>query len=325
MTPTRERPDNGADLVCVGETLAVMDATDPGPLRHSRSFCLRLAGAEFNVAIGAARLGTRTAYIGRIGDDEPGRLVREVLLAEGVDARGLTVHPDLPTSLMVKEHRMPGVVGVTYYRRGNAGSTLTPADLDPALLRDAAVLHLSGITPALSASARATVFAAAEEARAARTLVSLDLNYRGRLWPQDEAAAVLRDLAAHADVVFSTTEEAALLCPATTPRDAAHRLAALGPREVVVKRGAEGAVALVDGVCLDQGAFPVREVDPTGAGDAFVAGYLAERIAGGGAADRLDLAARLGAFAVTQPGDWEGLPRRSDLGLVEHRAGTVLR
>jgi 2-dehydro-3-deoxygluconokinase len=304
-------------IVTVGEVLAVLDAESPGPLRHADSFRLTVAGAESNFAIGAARLGASVAYAGRIGDDEFGRLALSTLRGEGVDVSAVVVDGAAPTALMVKEHRLQGLVDVIYYRAGSAGSRLTPDDLPVSLIREADVLHVSGVTPALSASAREAVFAAVELA----PRVSVDVNYRARLWPPDEARPVLTDLVSRADVVFAGEDEAELLTGSPDPAP----LARLGPSEAIVKRGAGGCVAQCDGHLLACDAWPVHVVDAVGAGDAFAAGYLADRMAGIDAAAALRTAVATGAFAVTRKGDWEGLPRREEFELLDRAAGSVRR
>jgi 2-dehydro-3-deoxygluconokinase len=304
-------------IVTVGEVLAVLDAAEPGPLRHSASFRLTVAGAEANLAIGAARLGASVAYAGRVGDDEFGRLALSTLRGEGVDVSGVVTDDGAPTGLMVKEHRLPGLADVTYYRSGGAGSRLSPGDLPVALIRAADVLHVSGITPALSAGAREAVFAAV----ALAPRVSVDVNYRSRLWSPDEARPVLTDLVARADIVFAGQDEASLLTGSPDPAP----LARLGPSEVVIKRGADGCVAQCEGRLLACDARRVRVVDAVGAGDAFAAGYLADRVAGRDPATALRTAVTTGAFAVTRHGDWEGLPRRAELGLLDRADGSVAR
>jgi 2-dehydro-3-deoxygluconokinase len=245
--------------------------------------------------------------------------------AEGVDVAGVVRDPGAPTSLMFKERRTAELVRVRYYRRNGPGSRLEPGDLDPDQVAAAGVLHVTGITPALSDSARATVDKAIELARAAGVPVSFDLNYRSALWPPDRAAAVCRDLAARADIAFAGDDEAELLGLAGDPADLARGLAALARGHAVVKLGERGAVAAVDGQVHPVQAVPVRAVDPVGAGDAFVAGYLAETLAGRPVPERLATAAACGAFAVTVPGDWEGLPSRDELATLGRRPGTVDR
>jgi 2-dehydro-3-deoxygluconokinase len=313
-------------LVTLGETMALFTSERVGPLRHAATMRVGIAGAESNVAIGVRRLGHPAAWIGRVGPDELGQLVLGRLRGERVDVDAAVVDRDAPTGLMVKEHRTAGLARVVYYRHGSAGSRLEPGDLDEARIRGARVLHLTGITPALSATARAAVRAAAETARGAGVPVSLDVNYRAALWPPEAAAAELRDLARRAELLFAGEEEAALLVGEHgSPERAAVALAALGPRQAVLKLGAEGAVAAVDGELHRQPPRPVRAVDPVGAGDAFVAGYLAGVLDGCAGPDCLSTGVACGAFAVTVAGDWEGLPTREELDLLRHGDGTVLR
>jgi 2-dehydro-3-deoxygluconokinase len=312
-------------LVTLGETMALLSSDQVGRLRHASVLRLGVAGAESNVAIGVRRLGVPAAWTGRVGDDELGQLILRELRAERVDVAAAKVDPGAPTGLMLKEQRTAELARVVYYRRGSAGSRLAPGDLDEATVTGAGVLHLTGITPALSASARAAVHAAAETARGAGVPVSLDFNYRSALWSAAEAAAELRDLTAAADLVFAGDEEAALVVDELDPAGMAGALARLGPRHAVVKRGADGAVAVVDGAVHAVPSVAVRAVDSVGAGDAFVAGYLAELLAGSGAVECLATAAACGAFAVTAPGDWEGFPTRDELELLRRGGGTVIR
>ena len=312
-------------LLAVGETMALLTTAEVGRLRHASSLTLGVAGAESNVAIGARRLGCPAAWVGRVGDDELGELVVSRIRAEGVDVAGVVRDPGAPTSLMLKERRTAELVRVRYYRRNGPGSRLEPGDLDPAQVAAAGVLHVTGITPALSDSARATVDHAIELARAAGVPVSFDLNYRSALWPPDQAAAVCRELAARADIVFAGDDEAELLGLDGDPPELARGLAALAAGHAVVKLGERGAVAAVDGQVHTVEPVPARAVDPVGAGDAFVAGYLAETLAGRPVPERLATAAACGAFAVTVPGDWEGLPSRDELAALGRRPGTVHR
>jgi 2-dehydro-3-deoxygluconokinase len=290
-----------------GETMGLISADGIGPLPYARSFTYGIGGSESNTAIGIARLGGDVTWLGRVGTDGTGALIAYRLRAEGVHTRA--IFDDGFTGLMVKHRRSGEVMHVDYHRAGSAGSRLAPGDLPPDLA-GASILHVTGITPALSASARATVFQAVETARARGVTVSLDLNYRAKLWSRFDAAPVLRDLVTRADLVFAGPAEAALILG---DRDAADGLAQLGPAEVVVKDGARGCTAIIDGTRHEVAALRVTVVDPVGAGDAFVAGYLADRLAGADPARRLATATAAGAFQVTVPGDCEGLPSRADL------------
>jgi len=306
-------------VVTLGETMALIRAQEPGPLWHAPALGLGIGGAESNVAIGLARLGTDVAWCGRVGDDALGVLVQREIRAEGVHTH-VRVDPDASTGLMIKERRTPATQKVAYYRAGSAGSRLTPEDVPAGLVEDAALLHVSGITAALSPSARATLLDAVARARSSGVPVSFDVNHRASLWSATEAAAFSRDLLEEVDLVFAGEDEAALVVGPTGGADeAAAELAALGPREVVIKRGPDGALSLVDGELHATPAVPVDVVDTVGAGDAFVAGYLAERVAGHPPAARLALAVTTGSFVCLTVGDWEGLPRREELSLLTDR------
>jgi 2-dehydro-3-deoxygluconokinase len=319
------------DVLTVGETLAVAAAPRTGPLRMARTLELSIAGAESNVAIGLSRLGFAVAWVGRVGADELGALIVERLRAEGIDSAAVRTDSAAPTALMLKERRTAGVTRVQYYRTGSAGSRLAPSDVDEGLIAAARLVHLTGITPALSASARDTVRHVVKVAGAKGVPVSFDVNYRTRLWDATSAAAELSVLAAQAAIVFAGEDELPLVTGGACGPDAARELArkgqvSSGPREVVIKRGSRGAaVYTADGAAYEHPALPVTAVDPVGAGDAFAAGYLAGFLNGQGPQARLSLGCTLGAFAVSSAGDWEGLPKPDELVLLDAEDGTTQR
>jgi 2-dehydro-3-deoxygluconokinase len=326
----------GPQVVTFGETMAALRGA--GPLRLGGSLNLSVAGAESNVAIGLARLGHRVRWVGRVGDDEPGALVLRTLRAEDVDVSGAVVDGSRPTGLILFEQRLSDVTRVLYYRGGSAGSALETGDLDAALgpasagqsgsgatagrgpeqRSTPAVLHLTGITPALSATAAQATRAGAQRAREAGAIVSFDVNYRARLWPAADARDALRPLALLASLIFASEAELALVAadPAQGVAAAADELVGRGARAVVVKRGAEGATSYTADGPRSVPARRVRAVDVVGAGDAFVSGYLSGLLDGIGEDGRLRRGAEVSAFAVACHGDWEGLPTRAELGLL---------
>ena len=285
-------------------------AEQSGPLREATSFRRLIAGAESNVAIGVCRLGHSAGWIGRVGDDELGRAILLRLRGEGVDLTHARADPAAPTGLVIRERREFGPIDVVYYRRGSAASRLGPDDLDEDYIRRARILHLTGITPALSTSCRDAVFAAADIARAAGVTVVLDPNLRLKLWSKDEARLILRELAGKADVLLPGAEEAELLTGENDPEAAARALLGLGPKLVVVKTGVDGSLAVSESEVVRVPAMPLaRVVDPVGAGDAFAAGFHVGQLRGLSLPETLWLANRCGALAMTVPGDIEGLPR----------------
>lgn len=323
-----------AEVVTLGECLVSLIARERGPLAESGTFLRTVAGAEANVAVGLARLGHRVAYLGRVGSDAFGTVIRRCLRGEGVDVAHLATDPTGPTGLMVRELRDLGPMEVIYHRAGSAGSHLEPDDVAAAgeVIEAARWLHLTGITAALSPSAAAAAVSARELARAAGVTVSLDLNIRRRLWTEADAAVALRALATGCDVVLGGLDEVALVGGMADtleagarcdPAAAAATLLALGVPRVVVKLGADGALLSdVDGSSMRSPAVPVPHVvDPVGAGDAFTAGYIALTLEDATPDTAVRAANACGALAVSTVGDLTGLPERPTLDALMDGAG----
>ncbi|MFJ8045677.1 sugar kinase [Kitasatospora sp. NPDC096147] len=308
-------------VLTLGETMAALRTE--APLRLGGPARLSVAGSESNVAIGLARLGHRADWLGVVGADQPGELVLRTLRAEGVGLRYARTTADAATGFIAFDRAARDVTRVSYHRRGSAGSTLTAAEAEAAVAGCAPErVHLTGITPALSGTAGAAVLAAARTARTVGARVSLDVNYRARLWSRAEAAAALRALLPLVDTVFASEDELDLL---TSAEDAVPALLAAGVPEVVVTAGAAGARAHTPGRSHVRAAAATTVADSIGAGDAFVAGYLSAALDGLPVGERLARGVVAGAFCVGGHGDWESLPTRADLALLAHGDGTALR
>jgi len=297
------------EVVTLGESMVQMTPTRTGLLRHATQFERFVAGAESNVAIGLARLEHHVGWISRVGEDEFGACVRAAIRGEGVDTSCVVLDGEAPTGVYFKERRRSDLTRVYYYRSGSAASRLTPEDLDPDYIGQATYLHLTGITPALSARCRKTVREAIRIAEEHDVSVSLDPNVRRNLWPESEARAVLRDLMPHLHTVLVGRDEATLLTDEAHPDAAAHALHAMGPEQVVVRLGEEGALSLdEEGRVAREAAIDVNPVEVVGAGDAFNAGYLAGQLRGWSVVRSLRLGNILGGLATTVLGDVEGFP-----------------
>lgn len=300
-------------VVTVGETMGLVTADPNVPFALARNLALGIGGAESNLAIGLSRLGVTATWVGRIGADPLGELVRREIRAEGVKVHA-AVDPAAPTGLMLKGRGSGNNTTVIYYRRGSAGSRLCTADLPLEEIESCKLLHVTGITPALSDSAAEAVAEAMAAARRGSALVSLDVNYRAALWTPEAAGAALRPLVAATDLIFAGEDEAALLVG--TQADAAsyaQALLELGAREAVIKCGVAGALTATAEGSWSKPAFTVQVLDTVGAGDAFVAGYLTATLAGADIDTRLTLGNATGAFACTAYGDWEAAARPDDV------------
>ncbi|SDT21129.1 2-dehydro-3-deoxygluconokinase [Streptomyces sp. TLI_053] len=304
--------------VCVGESMAVLLPDRAGPLESVENFRLAVGGAESNVAGALAALGVPSAWISRVGNDGFGRRLLGELTARGVDVSAVALDPHRPTGVYLKEvggttgdrHDLgPGRSRLHYHRRGSAAAALSPALLDdPAaarLLAGARLLHLSGITAALSDDCLALLRTLLAERRSDR-LVSFDLNWRPALW-RDRDLSVLPPLLDAADLLLLGADEAEAAFGTGDP----HALRRLfpSPATVVVKDEARLVTAIGrDGTTVAEPALTVEVVEATGAGDAFAAGYLAGTVRGLDQRRRLRLGHLSAACALTTHGDQAELP-----------------
>jgi 2-dehydro-3-deoxygluconokinase len=287
----------GFDVVCVGESMALVTPDPPGPLAAGGPMRLDVAGAESTVACYLAMLGARTAWASRVGDDPLGRLLLSRIASYGVDTSLVEVDPAAPTGVFFKD---PGErTTVYYYRAGSAASRLGPGLVGSL----SGLVHLSGITPALSPSCAALVDAVLDSA----ATVSFDVNYRPALWPAATAGPVLARLADRADLVFVGLDEAQTLWGVAGPADVRDLLP--GPATIVVKDAANGAYCGETFVP----APAVDVVEPVGAGDAFAAGYLYGMLHELAEPARLRLGHLVAGAALRVTGDVGTLPPTDEL------------
>lgn len=277
--------------VCVGEGLVVLVA-EPGALEDSDSFRRSAGGAEANVARVLVQLGVSTSWLSRVGDDGFGRYLLRQLGESGIDVSAVSdtgAGHDLPRG----ESRM------TYFRTGSAASALSADDLVPTVIETADIVHLSGITVALSASAESM----SRALLASATTVSFDLNFRPALWGSriSDASSVLADHVRGSDVVLMGADEAHEVFGIDDP--AALRAEFPEPRHLVVKNDAHVVTAFDGSSRVDVPALTLDVVEKIGAGDAFAGGFLAGLLTGRSAVDRVRLGHLCAAGALTAHGD----------------------
>ncbi|MEV4011663.1 sugar kinase [Nonomuraea angiospora] len=288
------------DVYTLGEPLGVVSS---GRVRHETEARLDVCGPEFTLAIALARLGHRSAYLGKVGDDELGARVLTALRGEGVDVADMRVSEGLCTGLILRETRVGRAQRVTQYRAGSAGSRLTPGNVPIDRIAASKMLHVTGLTAGLGRDALDAVRTAVSAAKNAGVMISFSVDYVPELWPSvREAEEVLGELACDSHLLFLHQDELDLVKPALTPE-----------REVVVDRGAKGASVRADRMRYDVPGWQVPIVDTAGAGEAFAAGYISAALDGLIPQERLHRGALLSAAAVTSVSDWQGLPTRSDL------------
>lgn len=273
------------DLLCLGEPMLEFNRQPAGT--DGRVLYLEGHGGDTsNAAIAAARSGASVGYVTAIGTDGPGDSFMALWAAEGVDTATVRRMPDAPTGLYVVTHDDAGH-HFAFYRAGSAAARYRPADLPEAAIRQARILHLSGISQAISEAACDAGFRAIEVARAAGVRVSYDTNLRLRLWPATRAAAVIHAAIAMADIALPSLDDATALTGLTDPDAVADFYLSLCPT-VLLKCGAAGCLVATRDARTRIPAHRVAAVDATGAGDTFAGALLARLLAG----DALDAAAR---------------------------------
>jgi 2-dehydro-3-deoxygluconokinase len=289
----------------MGEPMVEFNATrSDAPDSYVRGF----GGDTSNMAIAAARLGARTGYVSRVGDDAFGRALLRLWADEGIDTRGVATDGTAPTGVYFVTHG-PSGHEFSYLRAGSAASRMEPATLPLDVIREARLLHVSGISQAISATACDAVFAAIEAAKGAGARISFDPNLRLKLWPLPRARAVISATAAQCDWFLPSLDDARTLSGLSDTNEILHWCHLLGAPLVVLKCGREGAIAS-DGRSVERiGGHVVDAVDATGAGDCFDGAFAARTVAG----DDLFAAARYAnaaaALATTGFGAVAPLPR----------------
>jgi 2-dehydro-3-deoxygluconokinase len=259
-------------VVCLGESMALFVPAQAGPVHEARAWTLSVGGAESNVASHLARYGCHARWVSALGDDALGLAVRDRIAGVGVDVSDVRTDPVRPTGLYVKEASADGSP-VRYYRRGSAASGMGPELLASLDISKTALVHISGITAALSPSCLDLLWAVL----ALPIRVSFDVNWRPKLWT-DLDRGVLRELADAADIVFVGDDEAQAVWGVEEPAEI--RALLPKPAEIVVKHGPRGATLLTGEQPVFESALKVDVVEPVGAGDAFAAGFLAADLNG---------------------------------------------
>ncbi|MGM0409977.1 MAG: sugar kinase [Bacillota bacterium] len=304
------------DVVTLGETMVMMTPKSEGKLKYISDFSKNLGGAESNFAIGLARLGIETGWISRLGNDSFGDYIEFFIRGEGVDVSKVIRDDKNPTGLMVKERRSIGETKVFYYRNNSAASHMQPADLDESYLKHAKILHLSGITPALSKSCRKTVYKAIDIAKANDLKISFDPNIRLKLWNNKNLMRKeMINICKKADIILPGFEEAKKIFEKENEKELINEFLEYNPEVVVMKMGEKGAIFATekDNFTQVDSYSPDKIIDTIGAGDGFAAGFISGLLRGYSYHKSVKLGNAVGAFALTVKGDVEGLPTQEEL------------
>ena len=305
------------DVALFGEAMLLLVANRPGPIEDAQSFHKRTAGAETNVAIGLSRLGLKVGWASRLGTDSMGRALLATMQREGIDCSHVISDSTQRTGFQFKGRVTDGSdPPIEYHRKGSAASHMAPCDIDERWLSSARHLHATGVFAAISDSSLLAARRTMQVMRDAGRTISFDPNLRPTLWAStDVMRRAINDLAPHADWVLPGREEGELLTGDASPEGIARFYRQRGAKLVIVKLGSDGAYYDSDtaGTGRIEG-FPVKEViDTVGAGDGFATGVVSALLEGLGVIAAVRRGAWIGARAVQELGDTEGLPTRSQL------------
>jgi 2-dehydro-3-deoxygluconokinase len=302
------------EVFCAGETMIMVAPLPGGRLDLDSKFILHAGGAESNVAASLAALGHRTAWAGLVGDDPFGDMVLEALLAASIDVSLAQRARAFPTGVYFKDPKESGRSLVHYYRSGSAASRMSPSVAAGWASVRTQVLHLSGVTSALSSDCRELMRWLILERPVAGAVVSFDVNFRETLWAANHAAAELLELAQASDLVFVGRDEAQTLWGTRSAEDIRDLLDK--PSHLIVKDSELEAVAFHDNDVVRVAAPQVDVVEAVGAGDAFAAGWLSGYLDGAGAVTRLRMGHLVASRVLRSPTDLASLPNAGDIAAI---------
>jgi 2-dehydro-3-deoxygluconokinase/2-dehydro-3-deoxygalactonokinase len=304
------------DVVTLGESLIQLNAVTRGPLRHVTLFERHVAGAETTVAVCVRRQGLSSGLITRVGDDEFGKCILNWVRGEGVDTSQIRVDTEAPTGIYFVQRGfpIPSESKMFYYRKGSAGSRISPSDVDPDYLGAAKLFHTTGITPALSETALEATRKALEISISNNLIVSFDTNIRPVLWGSiNNAVRVLTPIIEKVDILFTDPRDASILLNVQDVDQMIDGFLKFGVETVVLKMGRKGAIAANRREKVSVQALEVYVEDPIGAGDAFAGTFITSRLKGRSLEESLKRAVIAGSLVVTVRGDEECLPSEEEI------------
>ena len=307
-----------AKVILFGEPMALLIADTVGPLEDVEHFTRAMSGAEVNVAIGLARLGHNVEYLTKLGDDPFGHYIEKSLIKNKIGTSLISYDSIYRTGIQLKNRVTDGSdPQAPYYRKGSAASHITKEDIDKINLNGIDLIHITGIPPAISQSARKATFRLAERAKENNIFLTFDPNLRPALWEDKETMVeVLNQLSEYADLILPGEEEGEILAGTTDNKEIANFYHNLGVKIVIVKNGSEGAYYSDGNDSCQVSGFKVdKVVDTVGAGDGFAVGVISGIIEGKNLFESVKRGNAIGAIQVTNLSDNEGLPDKEELTL----------
>lgn len=313
------------EVITIGDAMITMDPTSKGPMRFVQTFERKVGGAELNFAIGCARLGLKTGWISRLGNDEFGRHIVNIVRGEGIDTQNVKLVDGYPTSVNFKEVREDGNGKTFYYRNNSPTEVLTVDSLNEEYFKSAKLLHITGVFAALDKEKNLEVLRKAIKfAKKNNVLVSMDPNIRLKLWSKEEVKESLVSLLPSIDILLTGLDEAEILFDTSDPKEINAICNGYGISTVAIKLGENGSIGFRGGEYIE--AAPVKAakvVDTVGAGDGFDVGFVYGVLNDWQLDRTLLFANTIGSMVVSVAGDNEGLPLLEEV-LIELGEGEFI-
>lgn len=302
------------DVITIGDGMISMCPIKKGPIMFSNTFERKIGGAELNVAIGCSRLGLKSGWISKLGKDDFGKFIKKAVMGEGVDVSKVDLVEDYVTSVYFREILSDGTSRSFYYRENSPTEKLEINKDYEEYFKNAKILHITGVLPSINDNNKKVILDAISLAKKYDLTISFDPNIRLKMWTKEEATEFINKILNKVDILLIGDEEVELLNGHSDLERAIDEFHNLGVKNVIIKRGKDGAIGSSgDKVCYSPSIKPRAVVDTVGAGDGFVSGFLAAYLKGKSLEETLEFANAVGSLVVGVEGDNEGLPYYEDV------------
>ena len=302
------------DVITIGDGMIAMCPKQKGPIMFSNTFERKIGGAEINVAIGCSRLGLKSGWISRLGNDDFGKYILKIARGEDVDTSEVKLVDGYQTSVYFREVLSDGSSRSFYYREKSPTSTMNLEDLNEEYFKNAKILHITGVFPSINKNNQRVILESVKLAKKLNLKVSFDPNIRLKMWTKEEAKSFIEKLLPSVDILLIGDEEVELLLEDANIEKAIKTFHSYGIETVIVKKGAKGAIGSDGKNIYEAPAIkPKALIDTVGAGDGFAAGFLTALLKGETLENCVRFANAVGSLVVGVEGDNEGLPYYDDV------------
>lgn len=321
MNPLTFNQNRPFDLIAIGRLCIDLNANETNrPMEETRTFTKYVGGSPANIAIGSARLGQKTGFIGKVSDDQMGRFITDYLEKNGIDTAGVKIdRTGAVTGLAFTEIKSPEECSILMYRDNVADLKLHPSEVDEAYIKQSKALLISGTALAQSPS-REAVFVALEYAVKHDITVFFDLDYRPYTWADEAETAVYYNLAAEkCDVIIGTREEFDMMEKLLNMKESDDQLTASRwfshrAELVVIKHGGAGSIAYTkDGASHRSGIYRTKVLKTFGAGDSYASAFIYGLMNGKDVSEAMKMGSASASLVISRHSCSDAMPTKEEL------------